>query len=138
MILTILSMLLFGGIHIYWLFGGVWAVKNVIPTKDNQDAALKIPTIATIIVALGLFSIALLYLLKSGIVSFPLPLILIQLATYTYWFIPTIFLLRAIGDFNYVGIFKKVKHTTFAKADTQIFIPLCLTIGMLGFLIQIL
>jgi len=57
---------------------------------------------------------------------------------YNYWFIPIIFILRAVGDFNYVGIFKKIKNTEFARADSKIFIPLCLIIGICGITIKLL
>jgi len=35
-----------------------------------------------------------------------------------------------------VGFFKKIKHTEFAKSDSKIFSPLCLSIGVIGVLIQ--
>jgi len=54
------------------------------------------------------------------------------------WAIPAIFLLRALGDFRYVGFFKKVKTTPFAKADTKFFSPLCLMLGLFGIAIQLL
>jgi hypothetical protein len=41
-----------------------------------------------------------------------------------------IFLARAVGDFNYVGFFKRVKRTAFAKNDSRYFAPLCLFIAV--------
>ncbi|MEM6843120.1 MAG: DUF3995 domain-containing protein [Bacteroidota bacterium] len=49
-----------------------------------------------------------------------------------------IFILRALGEFNYVGFFKRVKNTEFARADSRIFSPLCLGIGVIGILIQLM
>jgi hypothetical protein len=46
--------------------------------------------------------------------------------------------LRAIGDFNYVGFFKKIKHTKFGKNDTKYFSPLCLTIGVLTIILELI
>ncbi len=141
MIVMILSVILFlifislGGIHFYWLFGGVWALKKVIPTRENEENSLAIPKIATLIVGLVLVSFGLVYLLKSRLIEFQVPNWFIN---YGYWFIPSIFILRAIGDFNYVGFFKKINHTTFAKADSKVFIPLCLVIGIMGILIQLM
>jgi hypothetical protein len=54
------------------------------------------------------------------------------------WIIPAIFLIRAIGDFKYVGFTKKVKSSTFAELDTKFFSPLCLVIAALGFAIEFL
>ncbi|MFT6442917.1 MAG: hypothetical protein ACJASM_002470, partial [Salibacteraceae bacterium] len=36
------------------------------------------------------------------------------------------------------GLFKKIKHTDFAKADTKLFVPLCLSIGIIGIVIQLM
>ena len=49
---------------------------------------------------------------------------------YGYYFLAGIFILRAIGDFKYVGFFKKVKNTPFAKLDSKFYSPLCLLIGL--------
>jgi hypothetical protein len=73
-------------------------------------------------------------LIKSGLTDIQIP----SWATYGYWFIPSVFILRAIGEFNYVGFFKKIKHTEFAKADSKIFSPLSLGIGAVGLLIQLM
>ena len=141
MTLTFLSIILFlifitlGAIHFYWLFGGTWALSKVIPTKENGLSPQVIPKFATLIVALGLAGISVFYLLKSGWIHFQLPA---WITTYGYWFIPAIFIIRAIGDFNYLGIFKKIKNTEFAKADTKVFIPLCLFIGVVGISIQLI
>jgi glucan phosphoethanolaminetransferase (alkaline phosphatase superfamily) len=132
-LLTIFTSLSF--IHFYWLFGGKWGLKKVIPTKENQLSKLSIPKIATLIVALVLVIFGLIYLVKSGLTNVQVPNYVIQ---YVYWIIPVIFILRAIGDFKYVGFFKKVKNTEFAKADSKWFVPLCLTIGIFGILIQLI
>jgi hypothetical protein len=140
MITTILSIILFvifsalGLIHFYWLSGGKWGLEKALPTKKNGEKAIEPPKIATVIVGIGLISFGLIYLIKTGLFNFQVPNWII---TYGSWIIPSIFILRAIGDFNYVGIFKKIKNTEFAKADSKWFIPLCLTIGILGILIQI-
>lgn len=43
--------------------------------------------------------------------------------------------IRAIGDFKYVGVFKKVQRTGFARNDTKIYTPLCVIIATISFLI---
>jgi hypothetical protein len=52
------------------------------------------------------------------------------------WAIALLFLLRAIGDFRYVGFFKSVSGTAFARWDTILFSPLCLFIAVAAFLIS--
>jgi hypothetical protein len=49
--------------------------------------------------------------------------------------IAALFLLRAIGDFKYVGFFKSVSQTDFARLDSLLFTPLCLLIAIAAFLI---
>ena len=107
----------------------------MIPTKDNQTSTLSIPKFATLIVALVLLLFGLIYLVKSGLINVHFPNFVVK---YGYWIIPSIFILRAIGEFKYVGFFKKIKNTEFAKADSKWFAPLCLTIGILGILIQLM
>ena len=139
MMFTILSLFLFlifitlGGFHFYWLFGGVWGLEKVIPSKDNKASSLIIPKFATLLVGLVLIIFGLMYLMKSGFMNVQIPY---WLTNYGFWVIPSIFILRAIGDFNYVGYFKKIKNTVFAKSDSKIFSPLSLIIGIVGILIQ--
>lgn len=141
MILQILSTILFlifailSAFHFYWFFGGTWGLDKVIPSKSNSASTLQIPKFATLLVAFGLASFGLLYLLKSELITFQIPH---WISSYAYWIIPSIFTLRAIGEFNYVGFFKKVKDTKFGKADSKIFSPLCLLIGVIGILIQLM
>ena len=141
MIITILSIILFliftvlGTFHFYWLFGGKWGIDKVIPSKNNQEISLSIPKLATIIVGLVLVLFGFVYLIESKLISVQLPN---WTLAFCYWFIPLIFIIRAIGDLKYVGFFKKVKNTKFAKADSKIFSPLCLAIGLIGILIQLI
>lgn len=141
MLVNMLAIILFliftvlGAFHFYWFFGGIWGLKKVIPTKDSNRSTLAIPKLATLCVGLVLVSFGLIYLLKTGFFGIHIP---DWLKTFGYWLIPAIFILRAIGEFNYVGFFKKIKNTEFAKADSRIFSPLCLAIGIMGILIQLI
>ena len=47
------------------------------------------------------------------------------------WILSVIFIIRAIGDFNFLGFFKKRKNTPFAIYDTIYFSPLCLVFGVI-------
>lgn len=138
---TLLSTTLFviftslGFIHFYWLSGGKWGLEKALPTKEMGEKAIEPPMIATMIVGIGLVSFGLFYLIKSGLVSLQIPN---WIMLYIGWIIPSVFILRAIGDFNYVGFFKKIKNTDFAEADTKWFVPLCLTIGIIGMVIQLM
>ncbi len=122
-------------IHVYWAFGGKWGSNTVLPTKSDNNTKVLNPTIlSTLIVALGLLSFGLLILVVSGLIAFDIPE---WINKYGLWIITSIFTLRAIGDFNYVGFFKKIKHTKFGKNDTKYFSPLCLTIGILTIILEL-
>jgi len=132
LIFTVLSLF-----HFYWLFGGTWGLNSVIPSKGSEAESLSIPPFATLVVALGLLFFGLLYVTKMafpGLISIIYP----KWVHYAHWIIPSIFIIRAIGDFKYVGLFKSVKNTKFSKADSKLFAPLCLFIGIVGMLIQVM
>ena len=133
-ILLFLIFLSISLIHFYWAFGGKWGGDSVIPTKKDGNTFLFNPGIfATVIVAFGLLSFGIFVLIKSGLIIFQLPDLIDR---YGLWMIASIFLLRAIGDFNYVGFFKKIKDTKFGKNDTNYFSPLCLLIGLLTIILE--
>ena len=41
------------------------------------------------------------------------------------------------GDFKYIGFFQKLKTSKFGKMDSKLFSPLCLTIGLIGIIIEL-
>jgi glucan phosphoethanolaminetransferase (alkaline phosphatase superfamily) len=121
-------------IHFYWAFGGKWGSEAVLPTKnDNQTRVLNPSPLPTLIVAFGLLGFGLLVLISIGLIRFNVPT---WLSEHGLWIIASIFMLRAIGDFNYVGFFKQIKHTKFGKNDTKYFSPLCLVIAMLAIILE--
>jgi len=120
-------------IHVYWGLGGKWAIADAYPTKEDGTALAKVPGVmATFIVATGLFVFGIFYLINEKLLSLPLPA---YLSDYGYWVITFIFALRAVGDFKYVGLFKKIKTTSFGKKDTAIYTPLCIFISSLTLLL---
>jgi hypothetical protein len=136
--IILMSIFIFlSGIHIYWAFGGEWGNGAVIPTKNDDVKAIMPGVIPTIIVASGLLGFAFVVfmsLVKSELI---LPIWLEMILNYGLWVISGIFIIRAIGEFNYVGFFKKYKHTKFGQNDTKYYSPLCLTIGLLALLLEL-
>ena len=134
---TIIAIILFliflSSIHFYWGVGGRWGSEAVIPTKDDNVKVMMPGLLPTFIVAFGLSGFGLFILIKSELISLNLPL---WLDNYGLWIIAGIFILRAIGEFNYVGFFKKIKHTKFGQRDTKYYSPLCLLIGILTIIIE--
>ncbi|WP_298265154.1 DUF3995 domain-containing protein [uncultured Lutibacter sp.] len=124
-----------GLIHFNWVVGGKFGFEASLPTKESGERVLNPKKIDSAIVGIGLTIFGIFYILKSGVIEYNLPNWIIK---YGSWIIPIIFLLRAIGEFKYVGFFKSVKKTDFGKLDTKLFSPLCFIIGTIGILIELM
>lgn len=132
--ITLFAIFLFlSGIHFYWAFGGRWGVDSVLPAKSNNEKIMQPGLFATIMVALVLLTFALFILIKADLLQTTLPTWLQQ---YGLYILAGLFIIRAIGDFKYVGFTKKLKGTKFALMDTNWYSPLCLGIGILLILLQ--
>lgn len=130
-ILLSLIFLILSILHLNWAIGNTWGLKYAVPTKRDSEELFIPGTLPTLIVALGLLGFAFFYFIN------PEP------GNPRNWIfewgrviIPSIFLIRAIGDFNYAGFFKKIKDTTFAKMDTKYYSPLCLLIALMGYAVK--
>jgi hypothetical protein len=124
--LNLVIFILISLLHIYWALGGKWGTGAVFPELENRAAVFKPPPIATLVVAGGLLGFAFVHAaalcLFPFITAYYLGICLIIIAT--------IFALRAIGDFKYVGLFKKKKTGAFAQNDSRYYVPLCLLISL--------
>lgn len=116
--LTAITFLLLSLLHAFWALGGKWALRAVIPPAREYPSKF-----ACWLVSFLLFLAMLIVLGKMGLWgrSFP-PWIF----TWGIWGVSIVFLLRAIGDFNNIGLFKKAISTIFAYLDKWLFTPLCL------------
>ena len=127
MILTyilILSALL----HFYWAVGGKFGLDYALPTDAKGNRLLNPSTFMTYIVGFILLGFAYVaYRLYVGDES--------TVIVYAGYGVSLLFFLRTVGDFNLVGLFKKVKNTEFAKYDTWVYIPLFLFISMKFFFV---
>jgi glucan phosphoethanolaminetransferase (alkaline phosphatase superfamily) len=119
------------GIHFYWAFGGKSGGEYVLPTNQEGIKVLNPRAIDSVIVGVGLTFCLSIYLVHIIQYPFSLPTWYFSVGK---WIVPSVFTLRAIGDFKYVGFFKSIRNTPFGKIDTKLFAPLCLFIGMLGFI----
>ena len=133
--LLVIIFLILSLIHFHWAVGGTWGFEAALPTRQNGERVLNPRKIDSFIVGAGLAGFAFFYLRMGHFLEFPLPGWIITIGK---WLIPSIFLIRAIGDFKYVGFFKKIKTTDFGKNDSTIFSPLCLLIALLGYIFNIL
>ena len=129
-IFTLISIL-----HFYWAFGGRWGLENAIPLRNGGQPLFKVDFLSCLVVALGLLGFAFYYYLQVNGLSLGLRPSFISVVG---WIIPSIFLIRAIGDFKYCGLFKRERSSLFARLDTRYFTPLCLSLSFLGYLWSII
>ncbi len=125
---------LLSGIHVFWMLGGKWGADQVIPTSKDGVPLFQPGRFATAFVAIGLALFGTYYLNSAQWVPIPWHPTMDRIGS---WAIPTIFTLRALGDFKYIGAFKRVKNTPFGEMDSKFFSPLCLIISIIGFYLLI-
>jgi hypothetical protein len=127
--ITSLIFIIIGIIHGFWAFGGKWGVSTALPTKDESDFPVLRPRM------LGTLFIGLLCFFASVLLLVQIDLITVIKSSHLSKGLcivgGIVFLLRAIGEGKYVGFFKKIKHTRFAKQDTAFYSPLCVWISVI-------
>lgn len=118
--------------HIIWAMGGRIGGENAIPSNNGMPI-FKPSIFATLLVAFALLLAMMTILGQIGFLGEMIPNWIFRWATLV---IAILFFLRAIGEFKYVGFFKKVSDSGFAYWDTMLFSPLCLFIAVTAFLIS--
>ena len=112
-------------LHVHWAFGGRIAFSGV-PEKDGRPLFTPSRS-ATLFVAVLLALAALVVLERAAVGPGILPMALVRPAT---WTLAAVMLARSIGDFRYVGFFKRVRGSRFAQLDTRFYSPLCLLLAL--------
>jgi len=128
LLLVVSVLILISIIHVYWAFGGRWGVEVALPIKKGSQEPVFVPRkIGTLLVAFLLVVAAFLLFIKGVYLRNAQEFNFFSLGCTVC---AAIFLIRAIGDFKYVGFFKKIKHSQFARNDTRFYSPLCLLIAV--------
>lgn len=133
MVLIPLASVLFflAGLHLYWAAGGSWGKRLAVPETDGKPVFTP-SRLSTVAVAIALAIAACIAILRGLFLFSSFPGSPAHWATIA---IGLVFSLRAIGEFRFVGFFKRVHGTPFATWDTWLFSPLCLLIAMGFFLV---
>jgi len=130
-IITISILIIMGLFHFYWAFGGAIGLDKALPTKNGK---LLLNPSKTLTFFVGIILVVFAYI---AYIAYTLQFndftINENRNVYVYSgiFLSTVFTFRAIGEFNAVGFFKKIKNTEFATYDTKYFSPLCLILGVI-------
>lgn len=116
-------------LHIYWAFGGRWGSAAVLPVKEGEHKPAFTPRIwGTLFVAILILLASVIIVVQGGYLQGFQANSLSKIGSIVC---ALVFIIRAIGDFKFVGFFKKIKHSQFARYDTRFYSPLCLFFGFL-------
>jgi hypothetical protein len=130
--LAILGALVLGGLgtaHVAWAFGRRPNGVAVIPTRPDGTPVLAPGRGITLVVAVLLFFAAFLLLQQGGVGVALLPESVRRIGATG---VAVVLLLRGIGDFRYVGLFKRERDTPFGRMDSRYYTPLVLALSLLA------
>jgi hypothetical protein len=113
-------------LHLYWMIGGRRGMSAVLPEAEGRPL-IQPGAFASAIVALLLAIAAWLVLERAGLGPGWATGPLLPVAT---WGVAGVMLARSIGEFRYLGFFKRVKGSRFARLDSRFFSPLALALAL--------
>jgi hypothetical protein len=117
-------------LHVFWAAGG--RTGGVAIPRQGGDALFRPSPLGTLAVALALAAAAASVAAAAGWFGAAAPRRAGRAVTYV---LSVLFLLRAVGDFRYVGFFKSMGGEPFRSWDTWLFSPLCAAIAVAAFLV---
>lgn len=112
--------------HLYWAAGGRAGNLQVLPERTDGMPLFRPGPVSTLVVAALLATAGILVAQRAGILPGPFPPTLVRLGC---WCVSGALVLRAVGEFRYVGFFKTIRGTAFARMDTLLYSPLALLLG---------
>lgn len=111
-------------LHLYWGVGGQWGGADAVPQRADGTPLFRPGFVACLLIATGLAGFATVALARIGWVTWPWS----HPAASPRWLlrvVAALFALRTLGDFRYVGLTRRVRHTRFARQDRARYTPLC-------------
>jgi len=112
--------------HFVMALGATSGESLAVPSANGKP--LFVPSRrATVAVGAVLLLFAGLVAATAGVVSVGLPSVALSWLSYA---LALGLLARAIGEFKYVGFFKRVRGTKFSRFDTLVYSPLCLLLAL--------
>ena len=114
-------------LHVYWAARGPRGGTAAVPTQPAGGAVFVPSTGGTLAVA-GALALAAWIAAVCGGLARPIgPRWLYAIGA---WGLGIVLAARAIGDFRYVGFFKRVRGTPFARLDDYLYTPLCAVLAL--------
>jgi len=125
-IISITLLVLTAAMHLYWALGGRAGKSAAIPERNGRPI-IQPGALTTLLVAVALLIAATIVAIQAGLIwrgAFQPTVRILSVA------LASVFLARAIGDFRYVGFFKSIVGSRFARLDTYIYSPLCVLLAV--------
>jgi hypothetical protein len=111
--------------HVRMAFGPMTGESGAVPSVNGKPVF--VPTQrSTLLVAVALLICAALVAAAGGAMQVGIPAAALSWLCYL---LALGLLVRAVGDFKYVGFFKRVRGSPFARMDTVVYSPLCLLLS---------
>ena len=115
-------------VHLYWAAGGTAGKAGAIPSRGGMPILSPSP-LSTSLVGVALLGMAVVVGSTASLLPPLLPAGLLRGASAV---LALVFAVRAVGEFRYVGFFKRVRGSVFAGRDTFLYSPLCLLIAFVA------
>lgn len=120
------------GFHLHWALGGRLGFAVSLPQRADGNPVMARRLAwwrpAAGAVALGLVALGLLLVAYAGHLPLPVPASLARAALLATG---AAFIARALVPNRYVGLFKSLRTTRWARFDTRLYSPLFLLLGLL-------
>ncbi len=117
---------LIAALHLYWAVRGVGTGAGV-PSRADGTPVMRPGRLSALAVAAALVTASLLLLGQASVIRTGLPAVVLSVGS---WGVAATFAARTIGEFRYVGLFRRVRGTPFAKWDALVFTPLCFVLAV--------
>lgn len=113
-------------VHVYWALGGRAWLGKVVPSRDGRPVFVP-GRVATGFVA-GVLAVFALFAVVLGFGE-PDSLVVRIHFRAAGLVVGVLLVLRAVGEFRYLGFFKQIREGDFARLDSWLYSPLCLLSG---------
>ena len=114
---AVVGALVAAGFHLAWAAGSRRGIADALPQDPGTGAPVRLPgRAATLAVALALITLAAIVLAEAAGTTVPV----VRWAAVAAVVVLTA---RALGDGRWVGLFKSVRGTAFARADDRYWTP---------------
>lgn len=112
--------------HFRMAFAPASGESGAVPSVQGKPLFVPSST-ATVGVGIVLLAFAGLVAATAGLLPLAVPRVVLVWLSYA---LALGLVMRAIGEFKYVGFFKRVRGSRFARLDTLVYSPLCLLLAV--------